>query len=149
MTESFKTMKNEDPFEFRMHINPIAGHTQDELVKLIVDKAKFMSARRVYRDRDIYFQDQGTPIFVFANDFGVPVEVTIKEFDSKTGRVIETNWGVTATFDERREKVTQLHRRMSDYELDGTSLKFSTEVDVEFGSVLFVTIEAFTRLDDF
>lgn len=142
MTHTIETTKNHNPVEFRVDIDPIAGHTHEELVKHVVDTAKFMRAWHVDNHRD----DEAKFSFMDA-DSGT-VQVTIEERNPKTGHMIENVQEISAGFEEAREAVFHMHQVMFDADLAGTDLKFFIEEDTMFGTCLFVTIGAFAKLRD-
>ena len=142
MTHTIETTKNHNPVEFRVGIDPIAGHTHEELVKHVVDTAKCMHAWHV----DIHRDDEAKFSFMAAD--GGTVQVTIEERNPKTGHMIENVQEITAGFEEAREAVFHMHQVMFDDDLAGTDLKFFVEEDTMFGTSLFVTVGAFAKLRD-
>jgi hypothetical protein len=142
MTHIIETTKNHNPVEFRVDIDPIAGHTYDELVKHVVDTAKFMTAWHVDNHRD----DEAK--FSFMDADGGTVQVAIEERNPKTGHMLENVQEITAGFEECEEAVFQMHQHMFDDDIAGTDLKFFVEEDSMFGTSLFVTVGAFAKLRD-
>ena len=142
MTDTVETIKNHNPIEFRVDIAPIAGHTHEELVKHVVDTAKFMTAWHVDNHRDDEVK------FSFMDEDGGTVQVTVEERNPKTGYMIENVAEVSAGFEEFNEAVCQMHQHMFDDDIAGTNLKFFVEEDSMFGTTLFVTVGAFAKLRD-
>lgn len=142
MTDTFETTKNHNPVEFRVDIDLIAGHTYEELVKHVVDTAKFMTAWHVDNHRD----DEAK--FSFMDADGGIVQVTVEERNHKTGHMLENVQEISAGFEEAKDVVFQMHQHMFDDDIAGTDLKFFVEEDSMFGTSLFVTVGAFAKLRD-
>ena len=142
MTHTIETIKNHNPVEFRVDIDPIAGHAHEELVKHVADTAKFMRAWHVDNHRD----DEAK--FSFMDADGGTVQVTIEERNPKTGHMLESVQEITAGFEEFMEDIFHMHQVMFDDDLAGTDLKFFVDEDDMFGTNLFVTIGAFAKLRD-